>query len=155
MSGPGDPVPARYAITYVALFSSARFAVVWPRTSRKSVSLIPRRTAPRVRHGRQKFFRPRDQCDHSARCRMPNTRTPSTAAASAAFSAGTIRLAIPCLRAQTAMERARRVSAGWLHRAKVRPPANDGPSSTLRPSRPECRAPSADRIPRPLYAHSP
>ena len=49
-----------------------------------------------------------EQRDHFGQVRTPYTLTPSTTAASAAFSAGTIRLAMPCSRAQTAIERAPR-----------------------------------------------
>jgi hypothetical protein len=44
----------------------------------------------------------------SARCFTPNTLTPSTTAASAAFSSGRIRFSMPFSRAQTAIERAPR-----------------------------------------------
>ena len=40
----------------------------------------------------------------SERCRMPNTRTPSVTAASAALSAGTSRFGMPWRRAQTAID---------------------------------------------------
>ena len=81
-----------------------------------------------------------------AACRT--RRTPSVTAASAALSAGTSRFGMPCRRAQTAIDKTPRTGRSV-------PSSDNSPTSMCSihrarrfPSRPECRAPSADRIPR-------
>src|ERR1035438_5411058 len=93
---PGGPIISTLCAPAAAT-SSARFAVVCPRTSRKSRLLLSLATCAALAVPTTGW-----NCSGlwsndtaSVRCFTENTRTPSTMAASAALSGGTIRFRIP------------------------------------------------------------
>jgi len=101
---PGGPI-IRTLWPPAAATSSARLAVAWPRTSRKS-GIDPSAGDAAAGAGTNAWNwsgLPR-YVTTSARCRMPNTRMPSVTPASAALSAGTTTFRMPRLRAQAAMD---------------------------------------------------
>ncbi len=146
---PGGPIMSTLWPPAAAT-SSARLAVAWPRTSPKSSATgrTARGARPAGGDGGSELVRaaPAD-ATASARCRTPKTRTPSTTAASAAFSAGTIRFANAVARARTPPSEARRAPAGSRRRATARPPAGARWSWAT--------APMAPRMPRAMGRSKP
>ena len=107
----------------------ARAAPACPRTSRKSGA----RAAPAARAWRRALREAIlracvSSSTTSARWRTPNTLTPSTTAASAAFGSGRSDWRIPCSRAQTATDNAPRTG-------RMAPSSDNSPSRICRSSR--------------------
>ena len=136
---PGGPT-IRTLCPPAAATSSARLAVVCPRTSPKSGRGSLEADAPAAGLGSEgaNSSGRLSRLTTSARCLSPNTRTPSTTAASAALLCGTMTFEIPIRRAHTAIERVPRTG-------RSEPSSDSSPTNRNGPV--GCTTPMAPRMP--------